>query len=53
MSAEAHLNGNFDYNTTPLSPPGTKVVAFESPDTRNIWATHDTLGCCIGPALHH
>ena len=28
LSAEAHLNGNFDYNTAPLAPPGTKIVAF-------------------------
>ena len=53
LSSEAHLNGNFNYNTTPLSPPGTKVVAFEPPDKRNIWATHGTLGWYIGPELHH
>ena len=53
LSAEAHLNGKFDYNTTPLTPPGTKVVAFEPPDKRNIWETHDTLGWYIGTALNH
>ena len=53
MSAEAHLNGNFNYNTTPLSPPGTKVVAFEPPDKCNSWATHGTLGWYIVPALQH
>ena len=29
------------------------MVAFAPPDKRNIWATHGTLGCYIGPALHH
>ena len=53
LSAEAHLNGNFDYNTTSLSPPGNNVVAFEPPYKRNSWATHGTLGCYIGPELHH
>ena len=53
LSAEAHLNGNFDYNMSPLAPPGTKVVAFETPDKRNSWATHGRLGWYIGPALHH
>ena len=53
LSAEAHLNVNFDYNKTPLAPPGTKVVAFEPPEKRNIWSTHVTLGCYIGPELHH
>ena len=29
------------------------MVAFEPPDKRNSWATHSTLGCYIGPELHH
>ena len=53
LSSEAHLNGNFDYNTKPLSPPGTKVVAFEPPDKRNSWATHGALVWYIVPELHH
>ena len=53
LSTEAHLNGNLDYNMTPLSPPGTKVVAFEPPDNLDIWATHVTLGWYIGPVLHY
>ena len=53
LSAEAHLNGNFDYNTTPLSPPGKKVVDYEPTDNRNSWATNVTLGWCIGLALNH
>ena len=53
LSAEAHLNGQFYYNITPLVPPGTKGVAFETPDKRSSWATHGTLGWYIGPALHH
>ena len=52
-SAEAHLNGNLDYNTTQLTPPGTRVVAFEPPDKCNSRATHGTFGWYIGPALHH
>ena len=44
LSSEDHLNGNFDYKTTPLDPPRTKVVAFEPPYKRNSWATHGTLG---------
>ena len=44
LLAEAHLNGKLNYNTMPLYPHGTKVVAFEPPDTCNSWATHGTLG---------
>jgi hypothetical protein len=32
MSAYAQLNGNFDFNRTPLAPPGTCVIAHEKPD---------------------
>ena len=53
LSSEAHLSENFDYNTTPLALPGTKVVAFEPPNKCNSWATHGTIGWYIGPALHH
>jgi hypothetical protein len=34
LSAEAQLNGQFDYNRTPLAPPGIKVVIHERHDTR-------------------
>ena len=53
LSDESYLNGNYDYKTTPLATPGTKVVAFEPPDKRNSWETHVTLGWYIFPALHH
>ena len=53
LSDEAHLNGNLDYNTTPLALPGTKVVSFEPPDKRTSWATHGILGWYVGPSLHN
>ena len=53
LLAEAHLNGKFDCNKTPLEPPGTKVVAFEPPNKCSSWATHQILGWYIGPELHH
>ena len=34
ISAKAQLNGAFDYNATPISPPGTKVIAYETPEVR-------------------
>ena len=34
LSAYAYLFGNFDYNATPLAPPGT------STNTRGTWAAH-------------
>ena len=34
LSAEAQLNGDFDSNRTPLAPPGTKALIYESSDDR-------------------
>jgi hypothetical protein len=34
LSAEAQLNGAFDYNKTPLAPFGTKVIVNENPEKR-------------------
>jgi hypothetical protein len=34
MSAYAQLNGHFDFNRTPLAPPGTRVIAHEKVDQR-------------------
>jgi hypothetical protein len=53
MSAYAQLNGNFDFNRTPLAPPGTRVIAHEKPDQ---WASldpHGVYGYHLGPALDH
>ena len=34
LSAEAQLNGAFEFNRTPLEPPGTQVVVHETIDNR-------------------
>jgi hypothetical protein len=53
LSAEAHLNGAFDYNRTPLAPPGTKVLVHEIPAKRGTWAPHGVDGWYIGAAPEH
>jgi hypothetical protein len=40
LSAEAQLNGNFDFNKTPLAPPGTRALVFEDPTNRGTFAPH-------------
>jgi hypothetical protein len=37
LSAEAQLNGIFDFNRTPLAPPGTSVIIHEKPSVRQFW----------------
>ena len=53
LSAYAALFGNFDYNATPMAPPGTKVLVHEKPGNRKTWAGHGTEGWYIGPSLEH
>jgi hypothetical protein len=53
ISAWEHLQGAFDFNSTPLAPPGTKILAFDGPDDRASWAPHGEEGFYIGPAMQH
>jgi Reverse transcriptase (RNA-dependent DNA polymerase). len=53
LSAHAALEGIFDYNKTPLAPPGTKVIVHQKANQRNTWSAHGIDGWYIGPALRH
>jgi hypothetical protein len=51
LSAHAQICGHFDYNRTPLGPPGCRVIAHEKPATRQTWAPHGLDGWYVGPAM--
>ena len=51
LSAYAQIEGEFDYNRTPLAPPGIKVIVHEKPKDRASWAPHGVEGWYIGPAM--
>ena len=53
LSAYTSLFGNFNYNRTPIAPPGTKVVYHNKPSNRPSWGFHGEQGWYIGPALDH
>ena len=53
LSAYASLFGNFDFNKTPLAPPGTKIVYHNKPTQRPSWGFRGEEGWYIGPALDH
>ena len=44
LSAYAQLEGAFDFNHTPLAPPGTHVIVHEKPNQRCTWAPHGIDG---------
>ena len=43
----------FNYNRTPLDPPGTRIVINDRPKNRAIWAPHGEYGWCIVPSTEH
>jgi hypothetical protein len=53
ISAATHIFGQHDYNRAPLAPPGTRIIAHETPGKRKMWAPHGQDGWYIGPALEH
>ena len=53
LSAQAYLFGEFNFNATPLVPPGTRVLVHKKTDDRTSWGPHGREGWYIGPSLHH
>jgi hypothetical protein len=53
MSAYTQLNGHFDFNRTPLAPPGTRAIAHEKPDHRASWDPYGVDGYYLVPSLDH
>ena len=53
LSCYAQLHGGFNYNVTPLTPPGTQVIIHENPTVRGTWASHGFKGWYLGPLINH
>jgi hypothetical protein len=53
LSAWAQVYGQFDFNRTPIAPPGTRVLVHVKPDLRGSWSPHALDGWYVGPALDH
>lgn len=47
------MRGKFVFQDTPIAPPGTPVLVYESPHNRGSWAPHGVPGFYVGPALAH
>jgi hypothetical protein len=43
----------FDFNRTPLAPPGTCVVVHITPDQRSNMSPHGVDGWYVGPSTEH
>ncbi len=53
LSAYAQIHGAFDYNRTPIAPPGTRIISHVKADKRTSWAPHGDAGWYTGPAMEH
>jgi hypothetical protein len=53
LSAYAQVFGHFDFDKTPIAPPGTRIMVHEKPKDRSTWAPHAVDGWYLGPALKH
>jgi hypothetical protein len=50
LSAWAKVNGAFDFNRTPIAPPGIRVLVHETPSAQSSWSPHAVDGWYVGPA---
>ena len=53
ISAYTYICGEFDFKSTPLAPPGTKVVAHIKPSNRATYELNGEMGWYIGPSMNH
>ena len=53
LSAWAYLFGPFNYNKTPLAPPGIKIMIHNKVEKRDSWGMRSSEGFYVGPALSH
>ena len=53
LSAYAHLFGPFNFNKTPMAPPGSKVVVHLKQGQRDSWGPNGEVGFYVGPSMEH
>ena len=53
ISAWKHFNGPFNFDATPMGPPGCKAIAHAKGSTRLSWDYRGHMGFYVGPAVDH
>ena len=53
ISAYTYMFGEFNFNSTPVALPGTKVLAHVVPEERLTWDPNGEEGWYVGPAMDH
>jgi hypothetical protein len=53
LSAATHIFGQHDYTRARMAPPGTRIIAHDTPGRRKTWNPHGQDDWYIGPELEH
>lgn len=53
LSTYSCLKGNFNFNATPLFPPGARLLSYTRPGAKNTWALNGEEGWYVGPAMEY
>jgi hypothetical protein len=53
MSAWEHLNGFYNFDATPMGPPGCRIISHVKGSTRRSWDFRGGAGFYVGPSLDH
>jgi hypothetical protein len=43
LSDSTHIDGPYYYNRAPMAPPGTRIIAHETPNHRRTWEPMDKM----------
>jgi len=52
-SAYSYINGEFNFNRTPLAPPGIQTVIHNKPSNRSSWGYRGEDAFYVGPSMEH
>ena len=53
LSVYVQIFGTFDFNTTPIAPPGKKIIAHEKPNQCSTWSKHGVSVWYIISSMEH
>jgi hypothetical protein len=53
MSAWEHLNGPYNFDATPMGPPGCRIISHAKGSTRRSYDFRGNSGFYVGPSLEH
>ena len=51
LSAYAQINGHYDCNRMPITPPGIRVLVHIKPSEQTMWSPHGADGWYTGPGF--